>query len=250
MGAVLSYIIAFVEIDGSEGDYPVNCIRNDIRPGDEVIIRLPERGLRRARVVRTDYLNWNCKGRIECLLSETVLNANGVRVPPMDAPRVIGLTTMDAATAHLQINGWIPVKWTKTYRKCLVNSNATRTAMIMFRKNGVDLMVSPTRAESLPRPYTTFGHQFLGGLSVRHHLSMTKFNLYEGIARFAHSFMADEGNYDRFFKAVGSLANDPMQVARRVKSSGIEEREESLRSVFAGCEDHSGAIYLGDGVYI
>lgn len=250
MGAVLSYIIAFVEIDGSEGDYPVNCIRNDIRPGDEVIIRLPERGLRRARVVRTDYLNWNCKGRIECLLSETVLNANGVRVPPKDAPRVVGLTTMDAAAANLQANGWVPVLWTKIYRRCLVNVNKTQTALILFRRNGVDLMISPSRMNMLPRPYTSLTHSFADGRAVRHHLSMTKFNLYEGIARFAQSFVADEGDYDRYFKPVGSLKNDPKQVASRVRSSGGEEREESLRSVFAGCEDHSGAIYLGDGVYI
>lgn len=246
----MSYIIAFVEIDGGDGDYPVNCVRNDIRPGDNVIIRLPERGLRWARVVRTEFLNWNCKGRIECLASEAVLNADGVKVPPKGTPHVVGLTTMEATVVHLKNNGWVPVKPLNTYRRCLVNINSTQTALIMFRKNGVDLAVSPTRMDKLPRPFSDFSHAFTGGLSVRHHLSMTKFNLYEGIARFAQSFMADEGNYDRYFKPVGSLKNDPRQVAARVRSSGGVVREESMRSVFAGCEDSEGKIYLSDGVYI
>lgn len=59
----MSYIVAYVLFEDSEGslDYPVNCLRTDLKPGDIVIVRMHTKHgiLKTAKITSVDYLNWN-----------------------------------------------------------------------------------------------------------------------------------------------------------------------------------------------
>lgn len=85
-------------------------------------------------------------------------------------------------------------------------SNQRETSQILFRKNGVDLLILPERIATLPAPGSVVHIRISEGQLVRHFLSGTTFNLYEGIYRFARSFTREENNYARFFQAVDSLS--------------------------------------------
>ncbi len=62
----MSYIIAFVSFSESDKEFPVQCFRTDVKPNDEVVIRRSDGKLRLAKILHTKYLNWDCKGKIEC----------------------------------------------------------------------------------------------------------------------------------------------------------------------------------------
>lgn len=241
----MSYIIAFVRFNESELDYPVECYRTDIKPGEEVVIRLANSVLKPATVIRIAYLNWDCKGRIECKRSEAKSKKLSPEYRPDIAEITLGLTTIDSMMLQLRKTGWTPLKpVSKQFRIAATHANNTDTANIFFRKNGVDLQILPGRPHAAPVNFSRINVSLSEGRVVRHFLSQTTFNLYEGINRFAASFLANEDNYDRFFKSVGSSDRAKQEVKNRV------EDRMTLREALAGCEDGSGRIYLSDGIYI
>ena len=89
---------------------------------------------------------------------------------------------------------------------------------------------------------------------MRHYFAHTTFNLYEGILRFAVSFMSDEGNYDRFFKSVGSSdrrTEELRQEAERRKRMKAEREPDALSDYYDEMSDGSGDnVYLGDGMWV
>lgn len=224
-------------------DYPVECYRTDIEPSEPVFVRLASSTLKKATVERIAYLNWDCKGRIECKESEFT---EGEILPSI----TVGLATMEATVEHLKRLGWIPLKlFSKQYKIALTNCNDTQTANIFFRKNGVDLQILPSVCSPRPRAFSKISVSLGEGRTVRHFLSQTRFNLYEGIDRFANCFLSNEENYDRFFVSVGSSDRATQEVKSRLLRSNPEQ-EMSLRQALSGCEDALGRIYLCDGVYI
>jgi hypothetical protein len=244
----MSYIIAFVRFPETEMDYPVECFRADIEPREDVIVRLANSKLKRAAVERVAYLNWDCKGRIECKVSE--VGGNGNQKTSSQVNETVGLATMEATVEHLRLFGWIPLRLiSKQYRIALTHCNDTQTANIFFRKNGVDLQIITERRASMPKVYSRVSYSLAEGRLVRHFLSQTTFNLYEGISRFATCFLSNDPNLDRFFKSVGSSERATQEVKNRVLRSN-PDAELSLRRALAGCEDAMGRIYLSDGVYI
>lgn len=236
----MSYIIAFVRFGETEMDYPVECFRTDIKQFDEVMVRVSNSTLKSAIVERIAYLNWNCKGRIECKVSES----------SAQLAKTFGLATAQATVDHLRLSGWIPLKpVSKQYQIGVTHCTYTQTANIYFRANGVDLQIMSGRRASTPKPFSRVSFSVGEGRVVRHFLSQTTFNLYEGIARFADSFLSNERNLDRYFKSVGSRDKATQEVKNRMLR-GDPEAEMSLRRALAGCEDGMGKIYLSDGVYI
>ena len=105
--------------------------------------------------------------------------------------------------AEFERLGWVQLKPGHVHIAVLTNSNQTASANILVRKNGVDLHILPARRSAMPERFGQDHESLTEGRVVRHHLSLTTFNLYEGILRFAASFMSDEGDYERFFKSVG-----------------------------------------------
>ncbi|RZN98124.1 hypothetical protein EKG40_31435 [Pseudomonas moorei] len=246
----MSYIIAFVRFADSEMNYPVACYRTDIRPSDPVLVRLANLKLKPATVEKIAYLNWDCKGRIECKLSEDIASKIPSGKPLSNLEITFGLATMEATVEHLKHSDWIPVRpVSKQYRIGLTNCNKTQTANIFFRRNGIDLQILPERYPSRPKAFSKVSFSLSEGRTVRHFLSQSKFNLYEGVSRFANCFISNEEDYDRFFKSVGSSDRATQEVKNRILRSN-PENEMSLRQALSGCEDAMGRIYLCDDIYI
>ncbi len=249
----MSYIIAFVQFSMPGEAYPVECLRTDIGVGDEVLVHLPNRRLTQATVVQIRYLNWNCAGQIKAKVSEAVRSEDGcwtLRNPPA----VVGLATNEVFVAELKRLGWVPLKRGHVHMAALTNSNQTASANILVRRNGIDLQILPARRNDMPRPYGLDQESITEGRVVRHYFAHTTFNLYEGIQRFAVSFMSDEGNYDRFFKSVGSSdrrTEELKQETEKRRRSRSEREADGLSDYYDMVSDGSGApVYGGDGMWI
>ena len=195
----MSYIIAFVKFSTSGDAYPVECFRTDVSVGDAVLVQLPNRRLTPATVVQVRYLSWRCGGQIRGKVSEAVLREDGYW-SLRNCPVVVGLATNEVFIAEVKRQGWVPLKRGHVHMAALTNSNQTLSANILVRRNGIDLQILPTRRSTLPRPFELSQESITEGRVVRHYFAHTTFNLYEGILRFADSFMSDEDNYDRFFR--------------------------------------------------
>ena len=246
----MSYIIAFVKFPESNTSYPVDCLRTDLRIDDKVWVRRSDGKMRSAIVDSIKYLNWSCRARIECKVSEAPLDDQGYIVLPSGTPFTIGLATAKEFVSHLERRGWVPLKpRSKGFRSILVNVNARDTARIFVRKNGVDLQVVSGRKETKPEAFSLYEGSFNDGRLVRHTLAHTTFNLYEGLLRFSDSFMNNENNYDRFFTPVGSgdKRTDDLRLKSEFKNG---ERNELIDVYNAASSGDGGPAYLSDGVWI
>lgn len=246
----MTYLVAFVDFPGGRVDYNMNCLRTDISPGDRVLVRLKNGKLRPGKVRRIEYLDWDCGGRIECKRSEAVQTPQGM-APPPGSPRVVGLVNIETMAYHLKELGWRPLKpASKTHRVIYTYFNGRDRANIWLRRRGVDLQILADYSGDLPRPYSPVdcSSSVNEGRTVRHALSQTTFNLYEGVARFAEAFMSATGDYDRFFQEVGSRKRTTSELLGRTgKSSGQENFEAMLYSALGG---DGGLAYVGDGLYL
>jgi hypothetical protein len=250
----MSYIIAFVQFS-SQGDvYPVECFRTDVAVGDAVLVQLPKRQLTPAKVVEVGYLSWKCAGQIRAKMSEARQSDDGYW-SLRDAPGVVGLATNKVFIAELRRRGWVPLKRKNIHMAALTNSNTTASANILVRRNGIDLHILAVKRDRLPRPFDSSQEGFREGRVVRHYFSQTGFNLYEGILRFAESFMSDEGNYDRFFNSVGSSDRRTEKLRQeseaRRKSGSQRDTEDGLSDYYGMMSDGTGgSVYAGDGMWI
>jgi hypothetical protein len=150
----MSYIVAYVQFEEDDRslDYPVNCLRTDLKPGDVVVVRMQTKGgtLKAARVTKIDYLNWNCANTIECLASEAALGPHEIELPS-GCPIVFGLARIGDACVHLEKTGWTPRRPNnKTFRIAYGFENASEAALIFFRNNGVDMQILKGRGVSPP----------------------------------------------------------------------------------------------------
>jgi hypothetical protein len=249
----MSYIIAFVEYSPGGDVYPVECLRTDVDVGDAVIVHQPNRRLTPATVVQIRYLSWNCGGQIKGKVSEAEQGEDGFW-SLRNCPSVVGLVTNDAFVAELKLQGWVPLKRGHIHMAALTNSNQTLSANILVRRNGIDLQILPTKRNALPRPFELSQESITEGRVVRHHFAHTTFNLYEGILRFATSFMSDDGNYDRFFTSVGSSdrrTEKQKQDAEVRRRTPVEREPDGLSDYYDMVSDGSGEpVYGGDGMWI
>jgi hypothetical protein len=235
----MSYIIAFVTFSNLTEEYPVECFRTDIKPADNVIVELNDGRLATATVVALKYLNWDCKSRIICKAGEGKVSDGGVNLV-QGTPRKIGLVSGDCLIALLQERGWTPFRYTKTYRMVLAYNNEVQTGRIWLRKNGVDFQVL-SDLQPVPRAFSRPPLTTMDGRFVRHYLSHTTFNLFEGAIRFAEAFERNEGAYDRFFVSVG-------QGDRRIADNGDPKQLSSvadcgLRDSDGGSDDWSDGMH-------
>ena len=214
----MSYIIAFVNFFNLTKEYPVECFRTDIKPADNVIVKMSDGRLATGAVLALKYLNWDCKSRIICKADEGTVSDGGVHLAP-GTPRKIGLVSGDCLIALLRERGWTPFRHTNTYRMVLAFNNEVQTGRIWVRKNGVDLQLL-SDVQPMPAQFSKPSFSISDGRFVRHYLSHTTFNLFEGATRFAQAFERDEGAYDRFFDSVGqgdrrgSDDRDPKQLGQ------------------------------------
>lgn len=249
----MSYIIAFVQFAKQKDVYPVECFRTDIDVGDVVLVHMPNRRITPATVMEVRYLSWQCSGQIKGKLSEAVQDKDGYW-SFHNCPSVFGFATNEIFVDELKRRGWVPLKRGNVHMAALTNSNRTLSANILVRRNGIDLQILPTRRSALPRPFTVSQEGISLGRVVRHYFANTNFNLYEGILRFSDSFMAEEDNYDRFFKSVGSSdrrTEKQKQDAQKRRWSRSEDEVNGFRDYYEMVSDGSGEpVYGGDGMWI
>jgi hypothetical protein len=249
----MSYIIAFVQFSPPGDTYPVECLRTDINTGDAVLVQLPNRRLTPATVVQVRYLSWKCAGQIRGKVSEAVHGEDGYWTL-RSSTTVVGLATNEVFIAELRRLGWVPLKRGHVHMAALTNSNQTASANILVRRNGIDLQILPARRTAMPRHFVLAQESITEGRVVRHYFAHTTFNLYEGILRFAVSFMSDEENYDRFFESVGSndrRTGELKQAAEKRRRSRSEREPDGLSDYYDMVSDGSGApVYGGDGMWI
>ena len=246
----MSYIIAFVTFAESDKEFPVQCFRTDLKLSDEVIVRRADGELSNATISKLQYLNWDCKGRIECRKSESTLDSDGKIIIPKGAPLVFGVSTADVFIKSLRAAGWIPAKSRqRMYKSVLANFNDSHVAYIFVRKNGLDLRLFHRTENEQIKPYSLYDRSSSEGREVRHFLAHTTFNLYEGILRFSTSFLSNEGDLERYFVPQGSTDKRTDELKERAQSRK-ESRKEML-DIYDACSDGSGGpAYLGDGIWI
>ena len=177
----MSYIIAYVRFEKDEIDYPVNCLRTDLKAGDLVVVRMNSKGanLRMATVTRLEFLNWNCVNTIECLAVEAEIGPNRFALPP-DSPVTRGMVRLWDLCDHLQRAGWIPRRPNnRAFKIAYSSANGSSTSHIFVRSNGIDIQVLRGCWEALPGRFSALGFAPSAGPTVRHFLSQSGVNLLE-----------------------------------------------------------------------
>ncbi|WP_263565211.1 hypothetical protein [Paucibacter sp. DJ1R-11] len=230
----MSYLVAFVKFSQQQDEFPAGCYRTDIAPGDSVIVRFPSGRFATAEVASIQYLNWNCGAEILCKLAEAKIIGSQVQLNP-GASRTVGLVRIKDLEDALRTRGWLRFfSNVHVYKGVLAFNNASQTARIWIRTNGVDLQVLPHR-QPLPRAFSREPNELIKeGRLVRHFLSHTSFNLLEGIVRFAESFESDQGSYDRFFIPQGRRDRRTEDQRSRVKEATARRK---LGDVDGGSDD-------------
>ena len=183
----------------------MQCFRTDLSINDDVIVRRADGKLRTGKITQLKYLNWDCKGRIECTRSECSFDDKGNLILPKGSPLVSGVSTAEIFIKILRTRGWIPLKSKqKTFRLVLAQKNQSQIAYIFVRRNGVDLRLYKATGNEEIKPYSFFQSSSLETALVRHSLAHTTFNLYEGILRFATDFINNESSLERYFVPQGA----------------------------------------------
>jgi len=250
----MSYVVAFVKFTPNSKEFPVNCLRADLVRGDDVIVRRADGSLRYAIVTQLQYLNWHCMACIECKKAEASIDGEGAILLPKGAPLKFGMLDPESFSRALKSRGWLPVKKTqKMYIEILALANNNAVAFIYLRKNGIDLQILPKVSNEPIRAYSLSQRSLSEGKVVRHSLSQTTFNLYEGIIRFADSFARNDSDLDRYFVPQGSKDRRTEELRR--KSEAEKRAKKNARSemqdIYDACSDGSGGpAYLGDGMWI
>jgi len=145
----MSYRIAHVYFpSGRNGmSYPANLYRADIRAGQKVMIwMVRDQALRDATVDRIDYRNVNCTNSIICTKAE---HDNGVQCKFEAAcgsivylPPDSGLHGLAEVWAKIEDLGWSEIQPTsKSWFKGYGADNVGEAGSILFRKNGIDILV-------------------------------------------------------------------------------------------------------------
>lgn len=248
----MSYIVAFVKYQEHELDYPVACFRKDLAVGDWVVVRRRDDSLKQAMITNVVYLNWNCKGRVECLTSEAVIDPQGVIQLPDDAPVTRGIVTHEGFIQALKTRGWVQLKrHHRMYIAILAYKSDTQIGTLFVRKNGVDVQ---TR-DAQPEEDVVAGSVYEGSLSqgrvVRHALSHTTFNLFHGLLRFSDSFQRNEEDLDRYFVSVGSADRRTARLKAKAQTLRRSRPGSGTDDIYDACSSGDGGpAYLGDGIWV
>lgn len=236
----MTYINAFVVLDRTGRDYPVNCLRADVGVGDRVIITNSDGEARIGRVVRLEFHNWNCRWTVRCLAAEADFE-NGRVYIDLSVPIKVGLVELYDVPRHLAATGW--------RRRSLVSrqfkvgyslANASHTCHILVRANGFDVAFSEgaITPSELEKPLS-FSH---GDRRVRHSLNESGINLIAHMVAFADAFRANAADIETFLVRIGSSSK---------KMPAVQKEDTTMQDIYDAVSDgYGGAAYLGDGVYL
>lgn len=222
----MSYIVAFIAFPGSGKEFPVQCFRTDVTQGEEVVVRRVDGRLKLATVVRCQYLNWECNARIECKRVEAIFSNDGSITLPKGSPISVGLATSKNFAIALRSLGWVQLRSRRRiYQAIYFTENKSSISYVFIRKNGIDIQVISKQEGESVNPSGWYERSFTEGKLVRHTLAHTTFNLYEGVLRFANSFVNNEENLERYFVPQGVTRKAKGVMATPELSASYEDDE-------------------------
>ena len=201
----MSYIVAFVNFKkSSQFLYPFNCTRDDLAPGDKIIVRTKDQRLSAAFVNKLEYLNWNCGAEVLCRLSEITKNPDDDYIIPEGAPYKIGYAVPNTLVNILDLKGWEKMTpANKTYSLAMGKKNQTQTAFILFRKNGIDIQIHDSKNYEVEKG-SSWAISTTEGRMVRNYYARTNTNLFQWIESFATDFDNNKRNLDKYLIPQGS----------------------------------------------
>ncbi len=236
----MTYINAFIVLDHTGKDYPVNCLRADVVVGDRVIITNPEGQARTGRVDRLEFHNWNCRWTVRCLASEAEYDEGRVSID-RNVPIKVGPVEIYDVPRHLAATGWVRrVLANRTYKIGYTMANAHHTCHIIVRTNGFDVAFSEgaMTPSELQKPLSVCD----GDRHVRHSLNESGINLITHMIAFADAFRTDAADIESFLVRIGSSSK---------KKPDVEQQDTTMSDIYDAISGGSGrAAYLGDGVYL
>lgn len=236
----MSYINAFVVIDRTEREYPVNCLRADVKVRDRVIITGPDNRAKMARVERLEFHNWNCRWTIRCLASEADHHDGRVSIGP-SVPIKQGLTELYDVPRHLAATGWRRRNLAaRQFKVGYSLANATHLCHILVRTNGFDVAFADggLSQEEMQKPLSVSD----GSSHVRHSLNESGINLIAYMIDFADAFRIDTADIEKCLVRIGSSSK---------KKPDIANGDTSMQDIYDAISGGSGgAAYLGDGGYL
>lgn len=238
----MSYIIAHVAFDNSGKNYPVNCLRADLNIGDNVVVKMKNGSLKWGRIDDINFLNWDCSNTIECLASEAKFTKDGIVLPLGPSRSIKGLARPYDLAVELYKIGWTPRRAAnKIYRSAYSAINRTSTALIMMRKNGIDVQIIDGLPGAKMKPNSVLSTSQADGPFIRQTFHGSLNNILERTASFAHAFLRNAENLEAMVepeKATKTLPKPPP----RMRNS-----EDDLYSALGG---EGEPIYLCDGVWL
>lgn len=239
--AELSYIIAHVIFDNTQNTYPVNCLRDDLKIGDEVVVKMSNYPYKWARIADINYLNWNCQNTIECLASEAQFTKNSIILPPGGTRSINGLTRPKDLASLLYKMGWVPRRTASNmYRMAYSAQNRTKTALILMRKNGIDVQIINNLTTDKIIPNSTLSYSLSDGPFIRQSFRGSLNNIFERTAGFAQAFMQNEENLEAMVAPIQTTKTLPMPPSK-------VQYDNELYSALGGAGE---PIYLSDGVWL
>jgi hypothetical protein len=240
----MSYIVAFVKFkEASESLYPFGCTRDDLVPGDKVIVQTKDQKLSVAFVNKLEYLDWNCRAEILCKLSERSQNMYGDYIIPQDAPFEKGYATPNTLVNILDLQGWEKMTTAnKAYSLAMGKKNQTQTAFILFRKNGIDIQLHDSKNYDVKKG----GSWVISSNKtrmVRNYYAHTKTNLFQWIESFATDFDNNKKNLEKYFIPQGSKNKRPRDTDY-LPSCNQKYEGYQIKDIF------DGKVSLGGGLYV
>ena len=206
----MSYIVAFVKFKkASKTLYPIGCTRDDLVPGDKVVVRTKDQNLSAAFVDKLEYLNWNCGAEILCKQSERSKGPDGDYIIPKGAPYKKGYAMSNTLVNILDLIRWNKMTpANKTYSLAMGKKNQTQTAFILFRKNGIDIQLHDSKKYEVKKG-GSWAISTTEGRMVRNHYARTNKNLLKWIESFATDFDNNKKNLEKYFIPQGSKDKRP-----------------------------------------
>jgi hypothetical protein len=240
----MSYIVAFINFkESSESLYPFECTRDDLVPGDKVIVRTKDERLSVAFVNKLEYLDWNCDAEIVCKLSEGSKNTDGKYLIPKGTPYKKGYAQTNTLVNILDLIGWKKMTpANKTFSLVMGKKNQTQTAFILFRKNGIDIQLHDSK-NYLVKKGGSWTISTTEGKMVRNYYARTNKNLLHWIESFATDFDNNKKNLEKYFIPQGSKDKRPRDTDFIPSCS---QKDES----YPKDDIYDGIVSLGNGLYM
>jgi hypothetical protein len=240
----MSYIIAHVKFGNSPQSYPVNCFRDDIQDGDEVVVKMIDGALKYARVFGVSYLHWDCKHTVECLVSEATVMGDDITLPEGDPLLHKGMTRDEDLKRSLHETGWVQRGVTnKVHRLAYMAVNTNRTALILFRKNGIDVQILSGQPHGEMSSNNVLQVTPSAGNFIRQPYRDSPYNVFERTAVFAKEFQEES-----ITNPEDMLENRNQPRVRRTQDR--RSREYGLDDIYDAMGGEGEPVYLSDGVWL